>query len=209
MRHPPFLIRLCLYGALFVPSLLFAAIIDLPESEATDSSTGFGVISEDNLANNPKAWNRRGLTLFREGRYHDALFAFNQAILLKEDDPEAWNYKGEALFKLERQEEALAAFKKALEIRPLLTRALHNKGAVLLDLDRLKEALAVYKLLIQRNASDAVAWKEKAEVLLLLGRDFEALDAATQALDVRPGFQEAEKLKEKIDLKIQNLRFNL
>ncbi|MEC4678851.1 MAG: hypothetical protein VST69_08885, partial [Nitrospirota bacterium] len=113
------------------------------------------------------------------------------------------------LFKLERQEEALAAFKKALEIRPLLTRALHNKGAVLLDLDRLKEALAVYQLLIQRNASDAVAWKEKAEVLLLLGRDFEALDAITQALDVRPGFQEAEKLKEKIDLKIQNLRFNL
>ncbi len=209
MFHPPFLIRLCLHSAFFVPSLLFAAIADPPKSEQTDSSTRFRAISEDNLANNPKAWNRRGTTLFREGRYDDALSAFNQAILLKEDDAEAWNYKGEALFKLARQEEALAAFKKALEIRPLLTRALHNKGAVLLDLDRLKEALTVYKLLIRRNPSDAVAWKQQAEVLLLLGRDFEALDAVTQALDVRPGFQEAEKLKEKIDLKIQNLRFNL
>ncbi len=209
MFHPPFLVRLCLYSALFVPSLLFAATGDHPESEPTDLSTGFDLISEDDLANNPKAWNRRGITLLRKGRYQDALFAFNQAILLKEDDPKAWNYKGEALFKLERQEEALTAFKKALEIRPLLTRALHNKGAVLLDLNRLKEALGVYKLLIRRNASDAKAWKEKAEVLLRLGRDFEALDAVTQALDVKPGFQAAEKLKEKLEAKIQDSRFNL
>ncbi len=142
MRPPLILIHLCLYSALLVPSLLFATTIE------------FDAISEDDRADNPKAWNRRGITLFREGRYQDALSAFNQAILLKEDDPEAWNYKGEALFRLERPEEALVAFKKALEIRPLLTRALHNKGAALLDLDRLKEALAVYKLLIRRNASD-------------------------------------------------------
>jgi len=183
--------------------------LSVPSKTESLQIAKFDAIPIEGLANDPKTWKKRGIAQFREGRYQDALFSFNQAILLKEDDPDAWNYKGEALFKLERQEEALAAFEKALEIRPLLTRGVHNKGAVLVHMGRLKEALLVYELLIKRNPSDAKAWKEKAEVLFQLGRNFEALDAVTQALDIQPGFEDAEKLKEKLDAKIENLRFNL
>ncbi len=164
---------------------------------------------QEDRADDPKAWRRQGIKKMNQGRFEEALSSFNQAILLNGKDPEAWNLKGEALRKLDRDKEALAAFEKALEIRPKLTRAMHNKGAVLQGLGRMKEALEVYEVLIRRNASDAKAWQGKAEGLFFMGRTFEALDAVSQALEINPMLQDAARLKEKLESKIQDQRFNL
>lgn len=59
-----------------------------------------------------------GKKLLESGKYDEALSAFEQALLLNQDDPDLWNNKGIALRSLGRYEEAMICFNKSLEIDP-------------------------------------------------------------------------------------------
>jgi tetratricopeptide (TPR) repeat protein len=60
-------------------------------------------------SNNATVWNNIGIIRFRQGKYHDAVNAFGQAM---DNDPEftnAWFNKSLALVHLEKDTEALCA----------------------------------------------------------------------------------------------------
>ncbi len=59
-----------------------------------------------------------GKKQLEDGRYNDALYSFEQAILLNQKDPDLWNLKGIALRSLGRYDEAIECFNKSLEIDP-------------------------------------------------------------------------------------------
>ena len=59
-----------------------------------------------------------GKKQLEDGRYNDALYSFEQAILLTQNDPDLWNLKGIALRSLGRYNEAIVCFNKSLEIDP-------------------------------------------------------------------------------------------
>ena len=59
-----------------------------------------------------------GKKQLEDGRYNDALYSFEQAILLTQNDPDLWNLKGIALRSLGRYNEAIECFNKSLEIDP-------------------------------------------------------------------------------------------
>ncbi len=59
-----------------------------------------------------------GKKQLEDGRYNDALYSFEQAILLTQNDPDLWNLKGIALRSLGRYDEAIVCFNKSLEIDP-------------------------------------------------------------------------------------------
>ena len=59
-----------------------------------------------------------GKKQLEDGRYNDALYSFEQAILLTQNDPDLWNLKGIALRSIGRYDEAIECFNKSLEIDP-------------------------------------------------------------------------------------------
>ena len=60
----------------------------------------------------------RGRSLMGDGRFEDALSAFEQALLLNQNDPDLWNLKGVALRSLGRYDESVECFNRSLEIDP-------------------------------------------------------------------------------------------
>ena len=59
-----------------------------------------------------------GKKQLEDGRYNDALYSFEQAILLTQNDPDLWNLKGIALRSLGRYDEASDCYNKSLELDP-------------------------------------------------------------------------------------------
>jgi Flp pilus assembly protein TadD len=60
----------------------------------------------------------KGNSLFKEGKFEEALNFFDQALLLNQNDPELWNRKGVVLRSMGCYDEALECFNKSLEIDP-------------------------------------------------------------------------------------------
>ncbi len=60
----------------------------------------------------------KGKKFLEEGDFEKALYFFDQALLLNQNDPDLWNYKGSALRSMGRYNEALTCFNKSLEIDP-------------------------------------------------------------------------------------------
>ncbi len=67
-----------------------------------------------------KAWSNKGVVLFNQGKYDEAIMAYDEAIQLAPyyaAVAATWNNKGVALKALGRTAEAEAAFTKAKELR--------------------------------------------------------------------------------------------
>lgn len=65
----------------------------------------------------------KGQSFMDDGKFEDALSAFEQALLLNQDDPDLWNHKGVALRSLGRYDESVECFNRSLEIDPRDKRA--------------------------------------------------------------------------------------
>lgn len=61
---------------------------------------------------------KRGKKFLEMGKYDESLGAFEQALLLNQENPDLWNYKGVVLRSLGRYEEAMECFNHSLEIDP-------------------------------------------------------------------------------------------
>ncbi|HZH02592.1 MAG TPA: tetratricopeptide repeat protein [Myxococcaceae bacterium] len=109
----------------------------------------------------------RGLEAYRDGRYAEALNAFEAA--QKELPPSAtldFN-RGNALYKLGRLEEARAAYERALgtDRGELRQKDAFNLGNALAGLSRKKEAAAAYRRALTLDPNDAQA-RHNLEVVL-------------------------------------------
>ena len=62
------------------------------------------------------AWNNKGVALIHQGKYDEAIQAYDKAIEINPQYADAWNNKGNALNKLGRTTESNAAFTKAKEL---------------------------------------------------------------------------------------------
>ena len=65
-----------------------------------------------------EAWNNKGVSLDRIGRFDDALNALDNAIELKPDYAQSWFNKGVSLGNMERFDDALNALDNAIELKP-------------------------------------------------------------------------------------------
>ena len=90
-------------------------------------------------------WNNKGNAIYGQGKYDDAIKAYDVAIKLNPKFALAWNNKGFVLNELSKYDEALKALDNATKINPLLAEAWINKGIVLKALNRTTEADASFK----------------------------------------------------------------
>ncbi len=135
-----------------------------------------------------QAWLASGNALFNLKRYEQALFAYEQALLLDPHYAVAYYNKGNVLYNLKRYEEALEAFKQALRVNPDYTYAYTGKGNVLRNLERHEEALQAYEQALRLDPNFAGTYNGKGNALRDLKRHEEALAAYEQALRLDPNY---------------------
>jgi tetratricopeptide (TPR) repeat protein len=128
-----------------------------------------------------------GTALQRQGRYEDALKAFDKAIQIKPDLAASWTNLASVLIDLERPDEALLSFAHALKLDPRHFEAAHNSARLLQRLERLDEALKFFDLCKRHQPDHAAALQGRAQVLRLLKRFEEALQDSRRSHALDPG----------------------
>src|SRR4051812_29901965 len=95
------------------------------------------------------AQNALGVALARQGKYDQALAAFQAALSRDPQSAEANNNMANALSELGRDEEALPYLRKAVQIDPQQADAQYNLGTLLQSLGRHEEAIAALEVALR------------------------------------------------------------
>jgi len=110
-----------------------------------------------------------GNDAYGQGKYEDAVAAYDKAVGLNPAFKAAWFNKASALDKLGRHEEALAAFDKAIELAPASPAAYLAKGHTLIAMKKYDEAIGVMDKLMAVDKTNRLARTTVA--LALIKRD--------------------------------------
>ncbi|AKB18428.1 MULTISPECIES: tetratricopeptide repeat protein [unclassified Methanosarcina] len=153
-----------------------------------------------------------GMSLFKLGRYEEALKIIDATLEVKPESPTEWSNRGFVLSALGRNEKALEAFEKALSFDPASPKILTSKGIVYFKMELLEKALETFDKALAaepKQASDwacklprfsffsrnkapimrpdnAETWYWKGNVFLELGEKEKALEAYKIALESDP-----------------------
>ncbi|OLP20356.1 hypothetical protein BST81_01075 [Leptolyngbya sp. 'hensonii'] len=136
-------------------------------------------------------WLHRGMALETEHRYEEALVAYRQAIILKENGVEVWRRQGQLLYQLGHFEETVAAYEQVVNLDPEDGSAWFCMGGALARLKRFRAAVAAFDRAIQVNPERAEFWYWRGRGLQELQDYGEALVCHEQAIALNPAFQAA------------------
>lgn len=137
----------------------------------------------------------QGIALGEQGRYDEAVQAFNKAIEINPQYEAAWYLKGAALDRQGRYDEAIQACDMAIDINPQDADAWNIKGMVLEDLGMSDEAIEAYDNSTEINPQNPDAWYNKGEALYWLGKHDEAIQALDMVIEIDPQDADAWYLK--------------
>ncbi len=103
----------------------------------------------------------KGFDLTEEGKYQEAIKAYDKAIKINPKDSETYNNKGLALGKWGKYQEAIDCFDQALKINPKESMAYNGKGLALVQWGRHQEAIDCFDQAIKINPKDNMAYNGK------------------------------------------------
>ncbi|HEX4408467.1 MAG TPA: tetratricopeptide repeat protein [Xanthobacteraceae bacterium] len=132
-----------------------------------------------------------GCGLSKQGKYADAIIAFDVLLARYPNNAFAYNDKGFAQSEAGLHEEALASLSKASQLSPGFWDAWLNRGNVLGALGRFNEAVDCYKKAIQLDLGIALAHLGLGNVYRNLKRHDEASAAYDRALSIKPDLENA------------------
>ena len=165
------------------------------------------------LALSADEWVNSGNQFNQQGRYQEALQAFENAINLDSKNKYAWTGKIGALTGLGRYDDALSAadFAETLNQSDSFFREIvfQAKGNVLKSLNRNQEALDYFDKALAINAKNGFTWVLKSDTLNQMGRPDEALQSAEKALEIDPTKAEAWRSKGSALMSLNRLQESL
>jgi len=134
-----------------------------------------------NVAN----WIDLGRTYRQLELYDEAIQAYIEAIKLAPNDKICWNNIGWVYYCIENYDKAIEAFTKSMEIDWIYDLPYSN-------------LIKIYKKMKKEQNENYIVWKNIANGFHV-GRAYNrAIDAINRALTIKPGFEEALKLRKKI-----------
>ena len=165
-------------------SLLLLALMTLaaPCNGIDDRGGNFASVNESH----PSDWYNRGETRLNEGKYDEAIEAYDRAIKLNSSHTAAWRQKGNALYNLSKFDESLLCYEKAISIDPTDAENWYNKGISLIHLGRHKEAVRAFGKATKIDPVFADAWANEGLSFFYLGKYEESIDDCDQALRIDP-----------------------
>ena len=127
-----------------------------------------------------------GNALYDQGKYNEAIKAYDKAIGLDPKLPVAWFNKGNALCMQDKYDEAVKAYDEALRLDPKYAMALNNKGNALNALGKTAEGdAALAKAKEWRETAED--WFDKGNALYGQGKYDEAIKAYDETIGIDPG----------------------
>lgn len=133
----------------------------------------------------------RGLAYLNQGKYDEAIKAFDSAIALKPDDADAWNSRGNALASKRETDRAIQSYDSAIALRPNSPFAYKNRGASLATKDEFDRAIKDFDQAITLKPDYAGAYNSRGFTYQLKG-DFErALQDYDKSIQLAPGSEAA------------------
>ncbi|MEM6446885.1 MAG: tetratricopeptide repeat protein [Cyanobacteria bacterium P01_D01_bin.123] len=124
----------------------------------------------------------RGEEEFVQGRYPNALAAYDRALNIDPNFAMAWSRRGDALVQLKRYREAIDSYNGSLAINPYDEVVLNNLATILGRMKRYKAAIANYDKLLDLDPDDALAWHNRGVRLAQTERWKQALSSLNQAI---------------------------
>lgn len=118
-----------------------------------------------------RVWQKKGIILFNQGRYDEALQAFDQSIQMNPRIAESWSYKGVVLLFTHQYQESIKYFDVATALEPSFTAAWNNKAEALYTMGRYDEAIKACDKAIQVDPRSAKAWYTKGRILKTKAKD--------------------------------------
>jgi tetratricopeptide (TPR) repeat protein len=123
---------------------------------------------------------------YNQGRYNEALAAYNLSLDFNADDPVALYNRGTTYYKLGDYEEALADYNRSLELRPDNAATFYSRGSVYDELGRHEEALADYNRSLECRPNHPDTLCNRGTAYDELGMYEEALADYNKSLELRP-----------------------
>lgn len=136
-------------------------------------------------------YSKQGDNFFFEGRYEEAINAYNESIRLEPNGADVWNNRGVVLTRLQRYDPAIASYDRALQILPNYGDAWNNRGVTLLELQRYEDAIDSYDHAIQVKPDYADAWNNRGVAFARLQNFEEAILSYNEALRIKNDYLDA------------------
>ena len=131
-------------------------------------------------------WYNKGTALSKQGKYDEAIQAYDEAIELDPKSFAAWTNKGTSLSKQGKYDEAVEAYNEAIRLDPKSAMAWNNKGTALSKQGKYDEAVTTYDEAIELDPKYFVAWTNKGTDLSNQGNYDEAIKAIDEAIRLDP-----------------------
>lgn len=129
---------------------------------------------------------KKGVDLYKQGRYEKAIEAFKQAIRLNPDDADVYHVLGLVYAGLGRWQEAMESYKQALRLNPDDAEAHNNLGMAYFNLGRHQEAIEAFRQVIRLQPDHANAHNNLGAAYNSLSRHQEAIEPLQQAIRLKP-----------------------
>jgi len=113
-------------------------------------------------------WNDEGHALYYQGRYAEAIEAYDEAIALEPTDGHLWYDLGNVLRKQGSYSAAFDAYDRAIALDPAGAGHWTDKGVVLYNQGNYSEAIEAYDTAIALDPTDARATEDRALALAAL-----------------------------------------
>ena len=117
-----------------------------------------------------KVWYKRGGSLFKSGKYNDAINSYDVAIELYPEYYDAWINKGVALGELGEHYDAIKIFDKASKMDLNDESAFYNKGFALSKLGKFDDSIEAYNKALERNEQHEFSLVNKSVALNALNK---------------------------------------
>lgn len=123
---------------------------------------------------------------FVQGRYPNALAAYDRALNIDPNFAMAWSRRGDALVQLKRYREAIDSYNGSLAINPYDEVVLNSLATILGRMKRYKAAISNYEKLLDLDPEDPLAWHNRGVRLAQIGRWKQALSSLNRAIKYDP-----------------------
>jgi len=150
------------------PELVGVPAISAPQDSETlvfPDSGAYKTVGEIKKEFDYRVWQKKGQVLFSQGRYEEALGAFDQSIQKNPGNAESWNDKGIVLMLTCKCVEAIKCFDVAIALDPSFATAWNNKAVALYAAGRYGEAILACDTAIGLDPGSADAWYTKGQIL--------------------------------------------
>jgi tetratricopeptide (TPR) repeat protein len=126
-------------------------------------------------------FSHEGLGLYGDGKYYEAIKAFDEAIRLDPEYLNAWLNRGNALYKLDNHTDAIQSYDEAIKLGADLAYVLCKNGDALRTQGKYDDAIKYYDEAIKQDQNDTNALHAKGLALDRLNKHDEAIRSFKKA----------------------------